>query len=235
MNQVIPPKAGEKFGKLTVLSVKNGQKKPNTYSTICQCDCGNKIKICFGQLKNRVSCGECYKNYLGELIGKRFTNLVVESTYSKNWRTRCICKCDCGKQSDVALSKLNNKTTKSCGCHLYNKSVPGESSRHELIKSYQRNAKKRNYAFELSDEQMHELFQGKCYYCNSEPSTIYYKKQLYGSYVYNGVDRIDNLKGYTIDNAVSCCKYCNWMKSKYSQNIFLDKIKKIYNHRCKDN
>jgi hypothetical protein len=37
---------------------------------------------------------------------------------------------------------------------------------------------------------------------------------LRASYIYNGVDRVNNDFGYSIDNCVSCCKVCNRMKGK---------------------
>ena len=51
-------------------------------------------------------------------------------------------------------------------------------------------------------------------YCGSEPS---YKINTnttdnHGDYMYNGIDRVDNIKGYDLDNCVTCCSLCNWMK-----------------------
>ncbi len=43
-----------------------------------------------------------------------------------------------------------------------------------------------------------------------------------------GIDRIDNEKGYTKENSVSCCKLCNFMKKALTQKDFLNHIKKIY-------
>lgn len=37
-------------------------------------------------------------------------------------------------------------------------------------------------------------------------------KQLYFLYFYNGIDRLDNTKGYTPENSVACCKHCNSLK-----------------------
>ena len=53
------------------------------------------------------------------LIGKRFTSLLVqakdEDGSTKN-ATKYICLCDCGNTTSVVAAKLNNGTTKSCGC-----------------------------------------------------------------------------------------------------------------------
>jgi len=47
---------------------------------------------------------------------------------------------------------------------------------------------------------------------------------------YNGIDRINNERGYLKENCVAACFKCNKMKSDYTQEEFLDHIKKIYNH-----
>lgn len=43
-----------------------------------------------------------------------------------------------------------------------------------------------------------------------------------------GVDRINNDKGYTIDNVVTCCGDCNYMKRAMSVEAFLCRVKKIH-------
>ena len=61
----------------------------------------------------------------------------------------------------------------------------------------------------------------KCSYCGAEP-----RETGYGV-VCNGIDRIDNSRGYTLDNVSSCCTRCNIMKGNMSRNEFLDHISKI--------
>jgi len=55
-------------------------------------------------------------NYLG-LIGKTFNKLTVLSINGegKN-KYSCYCKCECGKEKWVTVSKLINNTTTNCGC-----------------------------------------------------------------------------------------------------------------------
>ena len=36
----------------------------------------------------------------------------------------------------------------------------------------------------------------------------------------NGVDRVDNTKGYSVDNSVPCCKFCNTAKHTMSEGDF---------------
>jgi len=75
-------------------------------------------------------------------------------------------------------------------------------------------AKRRGIEWNLTFEQFMQFWQKPCYYCGVEIKTI-------------GLDRIDSGKGYTIDNIVSCCHYCNTLKNNMSQKEFIDKCKKI--------
>lgn len=43
------------------------------------------------------------------------------------------------------------------------------------------------------------------------------------------IDRIDNNKGYEIDNCVSCCKLCNRAKHTLTIDQFLSHMQKIVN------
>lgn len=40
-------------------------------------------------------------------------------------------------------------------------------------------------------------------------------------YWYNGVDRVDNTKGYTLENCVTCCAEANYAKRALSYADFI--------------
>jgi hypothetical protein len=44
---------------------------------------------------------------------------------------------------------------------------------------------------------------------------------------YNGIDRVDNAKGYEVDNCVSCCKICNFMKGTDEITEFMSRLQRI--------
>lgn len=46
----------------------------------------------------------------------------------------------------------------------------------------------------------------------------------------NGIDRVDNTQGYTLANAVPCCKRCNQLKSDMQLKEFLSQIERILSH-----
>ena len=89
---------------------------------------------------------------------------------------------------------------------------------NRLKNTYKYNAKARNLLWELTDKQFYNLVTKECHYCGER------SKQ------YNGIDRIDPSKGYTINNCVSCCSWCNTMKLDYSIEDFIHHITAIYNH-----
>lgn len=68
-----------------------------------------------------------------------------------------------------------------------------------------------------------------CFYCNRESSNI--RKDWKNNIILcNGLDRIDQKLPHTIDNIISCCKYCNWSKAKRSYAEFLSWAIRAHNH-----
>ena len=47
---------------------------------------------------------------------------------------------------------------------------------------------------------------------------------------YNGIDRVDNNRGYEIENVVPCCTSCNSAKMDLSKEDFLCRIKRCYDN-----
>lgn len=66
---------------------------------------------------------------------------------------------------------------------------------------------KRNLEFSISLEQFIEKINMECYYCKN--------KLCQKSKTGIGLDRLNNLIGYTYDNVVSCGKICNAIKNKF--------------------
>jgi hypothetical protein len=176
------------------------------------------------------------------LIGLKFNHLTVLSlavhNEYKNYRKRYWeCLCDCGNVSIVATAALTTNKTKSCGCiKAISNAINSRTSRYKLAKpnagyfhiykSYENNAIKRNKLFQFEFEDFIELLKGNCYYCGIEPSNVYSKN--YYNVTYNGVDRIDNIKGYTKENSVSFCKMCNISKNNNTEEEFTKWIKRTY-------
>ena len=142
-------------------------------------------------------------------------------------------QCDCGAKIIVASYNILNNKTKSCGCLRkdFRKIGHGEAALNALIKNYKRGAKDRNLSWFLTKEQAQKLFQGSCVYCGQTPTQIMKTKSNTGNFIYNGIDRVDSLKGYFLNNCVSCCKTCNLAKNNMSKLKFLNWISRAYNYQ----
>lgn len=171
-------------------------------------------------------------NILGQFFGylEVIQDLGRIDSNAKRPVYKHLCKCICGKEKQIETIELKKGSVKSCGCMTKKlqsdaKMKPdGEAAFHNIYLSYKINcAKKRNLIFDLTKEQFKILIDNDCYYCNKEPSQI--KKSKFSFYKYNGIDRVDNSKGYTIDNCVSCCKQCNSLKSGITKEL----VEKLYN------
>lgn len=72
------------------------------------------------------------------LIGSKFTRLTItakdeaRSTKNGNYYK---CLCDCGKITSVIIAKLNNGTTKSCGCLRKERILGGLRTKHGMHRS----------------------------------------------------------------------------------------------------
>jgi len=96
--------------------------------------------------------------------------------------------------------------------------IKGRNTECERYHKYKGNAKRKNIKFHLSRKEFSLFWKKSCHYCNSEIKTI-------------GLDRVNNTKGYIIDNIVSCCAICNGMKETLTVNEFLNHCKKIINYQ----
>lgn len=84
--------------------------------------------------------------------------------------------------------------------------------------------------FEITFEQFLNLTAQPCTYCGNQPETSAWNGRANGSFVYNGLDRVDNDRGYTIDNVVACCGLCNLMKRGLSVSDFIKQCRRIADH-----
>jgi 5-methylcytosine-specific restriction endonuclease McrA len=94
---------------------------------------------------------------------------------------------------------------------------------NKVLTDYKRHAKKKGVSWDLTDDQVKSIISKECYYCGAEPTPNYAGK-------INGIDAIDNNKGYTLDNIVPCCKRCNKAKWILPLEEFEDMIRDIHNH-----
>lgn len=175
-----------------------------------------------------------------DLIGQKFGRLLViqlwgktshsSGYYQKTWE----CLCDCGNKKIVPQGYLTSNETRSCGC--LRRKILGTAPFNKLYSKYQKEAKDRKYEWTLTKEEFKKLTKQNCHYCGIHPYQIIKafskttKKEWVDTnvYIYNGVDRTDNTKGYILENCVPCCKPCNQAKSNYTYENFKKLIVCIY-------
>lgn len=78
----------------------------------------------------------------------------------------------------------------------------------------------------INPEQFSLLIASNCHYCGTPPTNVT-KIRGPSQVRYNGIDRIDNSKPYSIENLAPRCKLCNSMKSRLSLNEFILHVRKI--------
>lgn len=170
---------------------------------------------------------------LKDLTGKTFNWWTpLEYAGSKGW----VCQCKCGAVKIVQTGNLTSGRSKSCrqcssGVEVVNKLPEGEAACNEVISHYKQAARIRSLSWELSREEAKTLFLGLCAYCGAAPANVLRTRSvLNGSFVYNGIDRVDSDLGYSANNCVPACKICNYMKRCLSVDEFKTHILRIVEH-----
>ena len=112
-------------------------------------------------------------------------------------------------KEERARLERNKRSDKGKERNKYDSTLP------QKYKLYLMRANKKQLSFELTIKQFNEIVSKPCTYCGNSS---------------NGVDRLDSLKGYSLDNSQPCCSMCNMMKYIHSQEVFLSHVAKIYEH-----
>lgn len=92
---------------------------------------------------------------------------------------------------------------------------------NQKIKVYKRKAKNRGDDWNLTNKEAYDLILGDCFYCNDSSM---------GDNL-NGIDRINNVEHYDIENCVSCCKQCNNIKRCLDPIIFIKRTEHILTYQ----
>ena len=128
-------------------------------------------------------------------------------------------KCQCGK--------LKTRGSVHCmGCYSLRLST-GESAFNAVWNDYIQQSRRRNLKWYFIKRDARKLFESPCFYCGASPNTVKTIPKGQGSFVFNGIDRVDNSLGYTPENCVACWRVCNFMKQDMSVEDFLIHIRKI--------
>ena len=212
---------GHRFGSRVVLSYVGHSQK-----WVCKCDCGHIGETEGYKLKKGEStmCPQCainkkIKDRNEFMVGKVFGRLTVVERVSSINHDRWLCVCECGAKRNIYGYSLLQGQSKSCPkCS----SVKEGTSLRRLFATYKDHAIKRGYDWSLSLEEFKKITQSNCFYTGLPPASIAKCKGASIPYIYNGVDRLDNTKGYTIENSVPCKGRVNEMKMEATYDDFID-------------
>lgn len=221
------PRKGELCGRLTDTQYCSKHVRQTIIDTaiinnIRYCDVARK---CFTVLEDHESkCKHC-------LHAARIRDRKRDDQKRQD-STLCL---DCGRtltDDIVALGKYNKKLRRCINCYQKLKKYEAErkdtrqernykaeafKNKYVIWNHYIKSAQKRGIDFTLPKTIFNELILKPCFYCS------YIKKDEV-----NGIDRIDNNKGYVEDNCIACCQFCNLAKGTQHPQEFIDKMKAIY-------
>jgi hypothetical protein len=206
---------GQTFNKWRVDSFSHREGKTLFYNCTCTNEgCGVQHKVRGCNLRSGLS--------------KQCTKCALKDSHKKNTgvplteeRKRKISESKKGiKLSPERVAQMRGPKDHLCDPELLAiDPTRTEDSRGLRIKTVIRG--KRNSAkhdWYLTDLEAAKIITQPCDYCGSLPDP------------YNGIDRVDNTRGYELDNVVPCCMDCNFSKYTRTREEFLNWIKRVYNH-----
>jgi hypothetical protein len=175
------------------------------------------------------------------LTSKKFGHLEVigYNGFNKKKGAMWDCKCKCGEiiiRSGGRLRQANPDY--SCGCiGNWNSYNPIETIRNFVATRMRHAAAKGGRKMEITKDEVKILMDSPCHYCgtiggNAGKMPKWRRPGLSGMvYRYNGIDRVDNTKGYIQGNVVPCCRICNKWKCTLTSEEFLAHCERIVAHQ----
>lgn len=184
--------------------------------------CGTELILkvnyleCMERHSQRI-CREC-KNADRRELKKKYKK--INSDPNKVWDPEYIKKCStCHKEQNAQeyhTRKLSEKDGYRHECKTCT-SKKGQTPKAKHL-SMKYDAVKRNYQWTLEEQDTSGLFLSDCYYCG-KPSREEVK--------IHGLDRVENDRGYHLDNVVPCCYDCNIAKATQTQQDFIDMCTRV--------
>lgn len=237
-----------------------GVDKFNHAIWLFKCECGKEVEKGLARVRSNItkSCG-CLKSEVSsqnltkyrkennnkpkkKILGLKFNKLTAIKYIGEenNRRAIWLWECDCSNTIKLSSDKVKIGLVKSCGCinrekekELYGQNFDYSftlAARKECYNSYKQRARRSNIYFSLTFTECMTLFESHCTYCKQEPKNIKKAHSTNSTFIYNGIDRVDNNPkiGYRLGNVVACCAQCNRAKGTLSELEFKNWIKNVY-------
>jgi hypothetical protein len=174
-------------------------------------------------------CEKCLEKdrvYEKKLFDERKTLHKATTEIKTTAKNICV---DCGGEYKKWMTEHAHLSMRCADCNEHqqtadkNRGDRGRNYKNENFRNprryyaeYVRGAAKRAYDMMLTYEEFHKLIINPCYYCHHKVDDEV-----------NGIDRVDNTHGYTVDNCVPCCERCNLMKLDQTLEEFLARCRRI--------
>jgi hypothetical protein len=166
---------------------------------------------------------------------------VIGKTKNNHWLVRCRC----GTEANVVIATLQNGHSKSCLPCAYKLRATTHKTEEKVLnalwqtafRTKRSEAARRNLVFDLTFNQFQNLSMQNCSYCGIEPckTKLPTASQLMfcpGLVLhYQGLDRINSERGYTLGNTLPCCPQCNTAKLDYAQSEFLEWARRLIKYQ----
>jgi len=118
---------GTRFGKLLVLNtLRHKVDETHWRSRVqCRCDCGN-VKLYIPANLKKGGTNSCGCGKANDLTGGRFGKLLAlrRGSQTAQNKVRWVCRCDCGRETEVIGTRLVTGRQRSCGCMMGFKGRP---------------------------------------------------------------------------------------------------------------
>ena len=150
-----------------------------------------------------------------DLASQTFGSLIVLERVNNDrfGKSRWNCKCSCGRTKVIHTSSLTRGLTKTCGyCERVNfkgyKTISGA-----YFRTIKEGANARELEFNITIEDIYNIWTTQNGKCALSGVNIFFATNQDKALQTASVDRIDNQKGYTIDNIQIIHKRLNRIKS----------------------
>jgi len=177
----------------------------------------------------KKSCEECLtKTRILETRRYNKRKQITQALQTATHSTGRICT-QCGKDYEAFKTKFGKESLNCTSCQkaqakqdekrkdrVRNYKVENFNNVECYYKEYINNSSKRGYEMNLDFDTFSRLILADCHYCGHKTDGEV-----------NGIDRVDNSKGYSNDNCVTACWKCNRIKHIYDKDFFIEKCRLI--------
>jgi hypothetical protein len=130
----------------------------------------------------------------------------------------CLCKVVEWKPLDDFLDEQGNEFETCSTCRAGGRRKYANWSVDQYARKYMRTvSEQRKKSWDLSLEEAIAIMVQPCFYCGETDARGF-----------NGIDRLDNRKGYSQTNTTSACMACNYMKGILDPQTFIERCTHIY-------